>query len=328
VDLVQKFIEQAKQKPLRVVYPEGDDERIVMAAAKVKALGIARPILLGNREAVTVLAQKNKVSLDGVSVVDPATDAQLAAFVKEYLKGSAVKEAVALKMMKKPLFFGGMMVKMDAADAMVGGVACATATFIQASSLTVGLAPGINTPSSFFLMILPEFQGIKDKVLVFADCAVNVQPTARQLAEIGVATAENAAKLLGIKPKVAFLSFSTKGSASHADTEKVVQAMKIARELKPGLEIDGELQGDAALIPRVGNKKAPGSPVAGAADVLVFPDLDAGNIAYKLVQYCGNAKALGPILQGFAKPVNDMSRGASVDDLVGVTAITVVRGQE
>jgi phosphate acetyltransferase len=310
------------------VYPEGDDERIVQAAAKVVSLGIAHPVVLGKPETVAALAQKHGVSLDGITVANPETDPRLDNYTAVYLKHSAVSEAVARKMVKRPLFFGGMMIRQGAADAMVGGVACATATFIQASSLTVGLAPGINTPSSFFLMILPEFQGVKDKVLVFADCAVNVQPTARQLAEIGVATAQNAAALLGTAPKVAFLSFATKGSASHADTEKVVQAVALAKQLRPDLTIDGEMQGDAALIMRVGNKKAPGSPVAGQADVLIFPDLDAGNIAYKLVQYCANAKALGPILQGFAKPVNDMSRGASVDDLVGVTAITVVRGQK
>lgn len=302
MDLVQSFIERARRQPLRVVFPEGDDERIVQAAAKIRALGIAEPIVL--------------------NASDLAADPRLDGYVTDYLRGSNVKEAVARKMIKRPLFFGGMMVKQGHADAMVGGATCATATFIQAASLTVGFQAGINTPSSFFLMILP------DKVLVFADCAVNIAPTAPQLAEIAIATALNAQQLLGTAPKVAFLSFSTKGSASHADTEKVIAALDLAKRMRPDIAMDGELQADAAIVPRVGERKAPGSPVAGTANVLIFPDLDAGNIAYKLVQYCAGAKALGPILQGFAKPMNDLSRGATVDDIVGVTAITVVRGQK
>ena len=327
MDWIQKFMALARQKPARVVYPEGDDERIVAAAVKARALGIAQPILLGAEDAVRALAQKNGLSLDGIPIVHPETDSRLESYVAEYLRSSNVKETVARKMLRRPLFFGGMMVKSADADAMIGGAGCATATFIQAASLTVGLQAGITTPSSFFLMILPDLAGVKDKVLVFADCAVNIAPTALQLAEIGVATAISAERLLGIQPKVAFLSFSTKGSARHPDTEKVIEAVALARQLKPDMLVDGELQGDAALVPRVGARKAPGSLVAGQADVLVFPDLDAGNIAYKLVQYCANAQALGPLLQGFAKPVNDLSRGASVEDIVGVTAVTVVRAQ-
>jgi len=208
---------------------------------------------------------------------------------------------------------------------MVGGIANATASMIQAATLTIGFQPGINTPSSFFVMIIPSFRGEENVPIIFADCAVNIQPDARQLAEIGVASARNTRCLLGIEPRVAFLSFSTKGSANHADADKVIEAVKIAREIEPSCLMDGELQGDAALIPSVAAKKVKESSVAGRANVLIFPDLDAGNIAYKLVQWLGGARAIGPILQGFAKPVSDLSRGASVDDVVGVTAITSVQ---
>lgn len=325
MDLTQSFIEKAKQNPARIVYPEGKDARIVTAAAKAAEMGIAKPIIVGEPEDVAVRAKENGVYLDGVKVISPKTPADVERYAKLYSETRNIREAIAVKLVRKPLSFGGMMVNAGDADGMVGGVDSATATVIQTSSLTVGFAEGISTPSSFFIMILPEFSGEKNKPILFADCAVNIQPNARQLAEIGVATGHNARALLGMEPKIAFLSFSTKGSASHEDIDKVAEAVKIAKEIAPEFDIDGELQGDAALVERVGKKKAKDSSVAGNANVLVFPDLDAGNICYKLVQYLGNAVALGPVLQGFAKPVNDMSRGASVDDLIGVTAITSVQ---
>ena len=323
MDLIANFIEKARKNPARIVYPEGADARIVAAAARVKAMGIAEPIVLGEPNAVAKLAADGNVAMDGVRVISPAAPAFVTRYAADYARSRGVKEGIARKLVTKSLVFGGMMVKAGDADGMVGGVANETALMIQAAALTVGFQAGLSTPSSFFIMILPEYAGEKDKVFVFADCAVNIAPDAKQLAEIGVASGRNARTLLGLEPKIAFLSFSTKGSASHADADKVIEAARLARQIDPSLTIDGELQGDSAIVPRVAQKKVKESPVAGHANVLIFPDLDAGNICYKLVQYMSGAKAIGPILQGFAKPINDMSRGATVDDLVAVTAVTV-----
>jgi phosphate acetyltransferase len=218
------------------------------------------------------------------------------------------------------------MVACGDADAMVAGAVTATATVIQAGVLTVGLAKGINTPSSFFVMIVPDFQGQSDKKFVFADCAVNIEPNPEQLADIALASAASAEKLLGEEPRIALLSFSTKGSASHVCVDKVLQAFEIIKSKNPQLAVDGELQADSAIIPAVAAKKIKTeSAVAGKANVLIFPDLDSGNIAYKLTQYLAKAKAIGPFLQGFAKPVSDLSRGASVDDIVSTAVITLAQ---
>lgn len=331
MDIVQMFYEKAKAKPLKIVFPEGDDERIPPAAAKVKEIGIAVPIIVGNPDKVKELAKAKGVSVDGIEIVDPLTSPKLETYTKEYAQSRGMKETVAKKLVKDNYVFGAMMVKMDDADGMVGGVNCPTAKMISAASLTVGYEAGMSTASSFFIMVIPEYLGEKDKVLIYADCAVIPNPDAQQLAEIGISSGINAKNLVGLEPKIAFLSFSTKGSASHSDVDKVLKALEIAKKIneekKLGFEIDGEMQADAAIVPKVGEKKAPGSKVAGKANVLIFPDLDAGNIGYKLTERIGKAKALGPILQGFAKPVNDMSRGASVQDLVDVAAITCVQAQ-
>ena len=327
MDWEREFIERARRRPARIVYPEGHDPRVVSAAAKVRTLLIAEPVLLGEREAIEQAAAEAGVSMDVLRWKSPREAAELDGYAAAYAQARGVKETVARKLVRKPLSFGGMMVKTGDADGMVAGVASATASVISAASLTVGFAAGISTVSSFFVMVIPEFLGEVDKVLIFADCAVNVSPSARELADIGVAAGMNARDLMGLEPKIAFLSFSSKGSASHADVDKVVEAVQLARELAPDFDIDGELQADAAIVPRVAAKKVKDSVVAGQANVLVFPDLDAGNACYKLVQYLAGAKAIGPILQGFAKPVNDMSRGATVDDVVAVTAITVVQSR-
>ena len=326
MELIQQFIKKAKLHPRKIVYPESTDERILIAASKVKELGIAEPILIGDREKILTLSKECRAELKGIKIITPEFEPEkLEKYAEEYAATRDVKLSLANRLIKKNMSFAGMMVKMGEADGMVAGVATATASVIQFASLTIGFQKGMSTPSSFFIMVLPEFVGEKDKIFVFADCAVNVSPDSRQLAEIGIASGLNAKSLLGLDPKIAFLSFATKGSANHKDVDKVNKAVEIAKELKPDLTIDGELQADAAIVQRVAEKKVKQSDVAGRANVLVFPDLDAGNISYKLVQYLANAKAYGPILQGFAKPVNDMSRGATIDDLIGVTAITVVQ---
>jgi phosphate acetyltransferase len=310
----------------RIVYPEGANERVLQAARRVKDEGIGEPILIGDPEAIAQAADSVGVSLDRMVITGAHDAARLDLFAKSYATTTGAKLGIAQRLVKRPLAFGGMMVRLGLAEGMVAGVASPTASVIKAAAMTIGFQKGISTPSSFFLMILPEFMGERDKVFVFADAAVQVQPNAQQLAEIAVASGRNARDLLGLDPRIAFLSFSTKGSAVHADADKVIRALELAREIDDSLVFDGELQADSALIPHVAAKKVSGSPVAGQANVLVFPDLNSGNIAYKLVQYLAGAQAIGPILQGFAKPVNDLSRGASIADIVNVTGITVAQG--
>lgn len=327
MDLVKQFIEKARANPKRIIYPEGHDERIVVAAVKARRLGIADPILFGDEAKIRESALKNNLTLDGISIVVRDDKDKISSYAEAYSGFRDIKLAVAKKLVRKPLAFCCMAVRQGDADGMVGGVDSATGSVISAATVAVGYQEGLSTSSSFFIMIVPEFQGEKEKVFIFADCAVSVAPTPRQLADIAVASGTNARNLLGLEPKIAFLSFSTKGSAYHEDVDKVIEALRIAKELKPEFEMDGELQADAAIVLRVAEKKAKESPVAGKANVLIFPDLNSGNICYKLVQYCANAKAIGPIMQGFARPVNDLSRGASVDDIMAVTAITVVQAQ-
>jgi len=327
MDKITQFKEMARKRKLSVVLPEGNDERIVAAARILKDEDIARPIVLGKAEEIEGARNKAGVSLEGIETINPRESDRLEAYAGKYVAGRAdLPPAVAKRLLIKPLFFGGMMVAAGDADAMVGGAASATAMVIQAGALTVGFAAGIKTPSSFFLMIIPDFQGEKDKTFIFADCAVNIEPSAQELAEISLASARSAEKLLGQETRVALLSFSTRGSASHALVDKVVEALKIARQQRPELLIDGEFQADTAIVPRVAAKKVKGqSDVAGRANVLIFPDLNSGNIAYKLTQYLAGAKAIGPFLQGFARPISDLSRGASVDDIVATAAITLAQ---
>ena len=315
-------------KNLSVVLPEGADIRILKAARALLDQRIAVPTVLGDRAEVGEAAKLAGVDLGGIVVVDPRTSDRHDAYASRYREGrDDLDPAIARRMVRKPLFFGATMVACGDAHAMVAGAAHATATVIQAAALGIRFAPGITTPSSFFLMTVPDFQGQGERSFIFSDCAVNVDPTPEQLADIAIASALSCGRLLGEEPRVAMISFSTCGSASHPRCEKVVRACEIARRRRPDLAIDGEFQADTALIPRVAAKKMKReSPVAGNANVLVFPDLDTGNAAYKLTQYLANASALGPFLQGFAKPVSDLSRGASVDDIVAACAVLLGQG--
>jgi phosphate acetyltransferase len=328
MDLLDRLLDNARRRNRKIVLPEGEDARIVLAAARLKAERLAQPILLGARNAVGTIAGREKVSLDGITIVDPRDDARLQDYGTALARArDSMTVATATRLVGKPLYFGGMMVRQGDADAMVAGCANPTRRVIEAGLMTCGLAQGIATPSSYFLIVVPAFLGGGPKALVFADCAVNADPTAGELADIAIASARSAQALLGETPRAAMLSFSTKGSAQHARVDKVREALAIVRQRQPDLAIDGEFQADAALVPGVAEKKVKEpSAVAGQANVLIFPDLDSGNIAYKLTQWLGGAQAIGPFLQGFAKPISDLSRGASVDDIVTTCAVVAASG--
>ena len=326
-DIVKDFTQEISGRNFSVVLAEGRDERIIQAARRLVDEDIAQPIVLGKPEQIEAAVVKAGVNLDGIKTINPKESDKLDFYAEEYSRRrDGISVAVAKRIVVKPMFHAGMMVACGDADAVVGGVASATSILIQAGVLTVGLSTGIKTPSSYFIMVVPEFLGEKDKPFIYADCAVNVDPTAEQLADIALTSAASARRLLGQEPRVGLLSFSTRGSAFGPGVDKVKEALKIARAREPELAIDGEFQADSAIIPRVAAKKVKDeSAVAGKANVLIFPDLTSGNIAYKLTQYMAGAQAIGPFLQGFAKPITDLSRGASVETIVSAVVLTLVQ---
>ncbi|UBM61839.1 phosphate acetyltransferase [Candidatus Sulfidibacterium hydrothermale] len=326
MELIDKIHEMARQAGKTIVLPEGTEERNLRAADYVLKEKIAAIILLGNRD--EILKKASGFSLQNIekaTIIDPKNHpdktyyARMLADIRKK-KGMTYEEA--LKKVEEPLYLSTLLIKDGKADGEVSGAEHATGDVLRPAFQIIKTLPGVSAVSGAFIMILKDKNFGTDGVMIFADCAVNPDPSVRELAEIAVESAKTAKNIAGIEPKVAMLSFSTKGSAKHEKVDKVVEALNMAKTMNPDLQIDGELQADAAIIEAIGKKKAPGSPIAGKANVLVFPSLESGNIAYKLVQRLAGAEAVGPVLQGLAAPINDLSRGCSVDDIINMIAIT------
>jgi phosphate acetyltransferase len=320
MELLTKIREEAAKKNKIIVLPEAHDERVLKGAAILLAEKITQVMLVGNEEKLKQHAKKLDISIDGTQFYDPENFENFEEFAQTYYekrkhKGMTLEEA--RKIMVEPTYFGAMLVEKGLADGCLSGADTSTGNVMRAALHIIGTAEGVKTVSSDFIMITPD----GSKIWSFADCAVMPDPNAEQLADIAISTAETHKKVVGDEPKVAMLSFSTKGSAKHPNAQKVIDATNIVKTKRPDIQIDGELQADAAIVAAVGAKKAPGSLVAGQANVLVFPELGAANIGYKLVQRIAGCEAVGPIIQGLAKPLNDLSRGCSVDDIVNVSAI-------
>ena len=331
--LIDNIIARAKSNKQRIVLPESLEERTIKAADKALADELAEIILIGSKEEILAKAAEYGLkNIEKATIIDPATSEKTAGYANllyELRKNKGMTPEQANELVKNPLYFGCLIIKSGDADGQISGALSTTGDTLRPALQIIKCAPGISCVSGAMLMITQTPQYGENGVLVFGDVAVTPAPDASQLAQIAVCTAQTAKSVAGFaEPRVAMLSFSTKGSAKHEVVDKVVEATKLAKELNPGLKIDGELQADAALVPSVGAKKAPGSDIAGKANVLVFPNLEVGNIGYKLVQRLGNADAIGPILQGIARPVNDLSRGCSVDDIYKMVAITACQAMD
>jgi len=327
MSIIDEIRSKAKSLNKTIILPESQDTRVLEAAQELIKNKIVKVILIGEADKIKKDAQDNGINLDGaeiISVNDPRYKDAFAQKYYELRKTKGVNLDDAKKAMQNSIFFAAMLVKEEIADGYVAGSIATTGDTLRPALQIIRTAPGIKTVSSYFLMVVPDNSFGVNGSLLFADCAIVPDPNAEQLAEIAVCTAQNCKKLLGADPKVAMLAFSTKGSAKHESVDKVIEATEIVKKTQPEIAVDGEIQFDAAIIPSVGKKKAPGSPLEGQANVLIFPDLNSGNIAYKAVQRLAKAEAIGPVVQGIAKPVNDLSRGCSVSDIVNTVAITAL----
>lgn len=326
MDIVKRLKFQARGLNKKIIFPEATDERILKAVEQSAMEKIVRPILIGDEKEITAKAKSLKISLKGIEIINPSKSKNLGKYASILSKKMGIPEKTARIIAQKPLFFAALATAADDAEGMVAGAIHTSGEVIAVSKNVIGLQKGISVPSSFFLMAIPNYKGGEHGTLIYADASINPNPDSKQLADIAIMSGKTARKLLGWKPRIAMLSFSTKGSAEHPDVCKVIKATGIARKKTREFMIDGELQADSALVMSTARRKIKGDlgDVAGKANILIFPDLDAGNIAYKLTQILAKANAYGPVLQGFAKPVSDLSRGATVEDIKGVIAILAV----